>query len=315
MKMKVRRVTSGGVEVAAHGKVNLILRVLDRRPDGYHNLWSVMQAFDLADTVVAEADGASGIHLVCEGADLPADSTNLAYRAAERVLARLKRRQGIRLLVHKRLPVAAGVGGGSSDAAATIQALATLFETGWSQAVMAEVGQEVGSDVPFFFYGPTALVEGRGERVSPLRLEEERWLLLVNPGIAISTAWAYEKLAAVRATGRGRISARPHVLRLVTSSAAGEPPMVNWKDLVAAIENDFAPVMEQEYPVLRDIRLLLLERDAQAAMLSGSGSTVFGVFSSERSVRTAADGLDQRPGWRVWVTRTCRAPVSARLTT
>jgi len=190
MKAKVRRVASGGVEVSAHGKVNLILRVLDRRPDGYHNLWSVMQAFDLADTVVAEADGVSGIHLICEGADLPADSTNLAYRAAERVLARLKRRQGIRLLVRKRLPVAAGVGGGSSDAAAAIQALATLFNTGWSRAVMAEVGQEVGSDVPFFFYGPTALVEGRGERVLSLRLEEERWLLLVNPGNAIPTAWA-----------------------------------------------------------------------------------------------------------------------------
>lgn len=305
---------SGGVEVAAHGKINLILRVLDRRPDGYHNLWSVMQAFDLADTVVVEADGASGIHLVCEGTDLPADSTNLAYRAAERVLARLKRRHGIRLLLHKRLPVAAGVGGGSSDAAATIQALATLFETGWSRAVMAEVGQEVGSDVPFFFYGPTALVEGRGERVSPLCLEEERWLLLVNPGIAIPTAWAYEKLAAVRAAGRGRISTE-QLPRLVTVTETGEPPMVSWKTLVATIENDFAPVMEQEYPVLRDIRLLLLERGAQAAMLSGSGSTVFGVFSSERSVRTAADGLDQRPGWRVWVTRTCREPASARLTT
>lgn len=315
MKTKVRRVASGSVEVAAHGKVNLILRVLDRRPDGYHNLWSVMQAFDLADTVVAEADGASGIHLVCEGADLPADSTNLAYRAAERVLARLNERQGIRLLVRKRLPVAAGVGGGSSDAAAAIQALATLFKTGWSRAMMAEVGQEVGSDVPFFFYGPTALVEGRGERVSPLRLEEERWLLLVNPGIAIPTSWAYEKLAAARATGRGRVSARPHMPRLATSSAAGEPPMVDWNALLAAIENDFAPVMEQEYPVLRDIRLLLLERGAQAAMLSGSGSTVFGVFSSARSAWTAADGLDQRSGWRVWVTRTCQAPVSARLTT
>lgn len=313
--MKVRRVASSGVEVAAHGKVNLILRVLDRRPDGYHNLWSVMQAFDLSDTVVAEADGVSGIHLVCEGADLPADSTNLAYRAAERVLARLKRLQGIRLLVRKRLPVAAGVGGGSSDAAAAIQALATLFKTGWSRAVMAEVGQEVGSDVPFFFYGPTALVEGRGERVSPLRLEGERWLLLVNPGIAIPTSWAYEKLAAARATGKGRVSARPHLSHLVASSKPGEPPMVHWSDLLAAIENDFAPVMEQEYPVLRDIRLLLLERGAQAAMLSGSGATVFGIFSSERSAWTAAEGLDQRPGWRVWVTRTCREAASAPLTT
>jgi len=305
-------VSSGGVEVAAHGKINLILRVLDRRPDGYHNLWSVMQAFDLADTVVAEADGVSGIRLACEGADLPADSTNLAYRAAERVLARLPRPRGIRLLLRKRLPVAAGVGGGSSDAAATIQALTTLFQTGWSHATMAEVGQEIGSDVPFFFYGPTALVEGRGERVSPLRLDEERWLLLVHPGIAISTALAYAKLAAQRAD-QPKAAGRPPGLTFVKT--AGDPPALTWEELLPAVENDFAPVMEQEYPVLRDIRLQLLERGAQAAMLSGSGSTVFGVFASEAAVRAAADGLERRSAWRVWVTRTCRKTAAARLTT
>src|SRR6266849_4567418 len=311
MKAKVRRVASSGVEVSAHGKVNLILRVLDRRPDGYHNLWSVMQAFDLADTVVAEADGVSGIHLICEGADLPADSTNLAYRAAERVLARLKRRQGIRLLVRKRLPIAAGVGGGSSDAAAAIQALATLFNTGWSRAVMAEVGQEVGSDVPFFFYGPTALVEGRGERVSPLRLEEERWLLLVHPGLAISTTWAYERLAAGRAGQVGRVPGRlPH---LAVAHHAEGPQLVKWHDLLRLVENDFGPVMEWEYPVLREIRELLLARDAQTAMLSGSGATVFGVFGEERSARIAAEGLDRRPGWKVWVTRTQWDPAPACL--
>src|SRR2546430_7944181 len=101
--------------------------------------------------------------LTCEGADLPTDSTNLAYRAAERVLARIGRRKGLRLHLRKRLPVAAGLGGGSSNAASTIQALAVLLNTGWSRTEMAQLGQEVGSDVPFFFYGPTALVEGRGD--------------------------------------------------------------------------------------------------------------------------------------------------------
>ena len=293
--------TSRGVEVAAPGKVNLVLRVLDRRPDSYHNLWSVMQAFDLSDTVIAETDDGEGIRMTCEGADLPTDSTNLAYRAAERALARLGRRQGIRLVVRKRLPVAAGVGGGSSDAAATIRALATLLQTGWSREDMAAVGGEVGSDVPFFFYGPTALVEGRGERVSPLRLEGERWLLLVNPGIAIPTAWAYGKLAAARAD---RAQPSERLPRFEPNPVTGDPSVVKWPDLLPLVGNDFAPVMESEYPVLQEIRLLLGTRGAEAALLSGSGSTVFGLFADERSARAAAEGLDRRSGWRTWVTRT-----------
>ena len=301
---------SRGVEVAAPGKVNLILRVLDRRPDSYHNLWSVMQAFDLSDTVIAETNGGEGVRMVCEGADLPTDSTNLAYRAAERALARLGRRQGIRLVVRKRLPVAAGVGGGSSDAAATIRALSTLLQTGWSRADMAAVGAEVGSDVPFFFYGPTALVQGRGERVSPIQLEGERWLLLVNPGIAIPTAWAYGKLAAARANRTMAPDRRP---RFGPNPVTGDPPVMKWEELLPLIENDFAPVMEAEYPVLREIRLLLGARGAEAAMLSGSGSTVFGLFANERSVRAAAEGLDRRPGWRTWVTRTQGQPVATPL--
>jgi len=304
-------VTSRSIEVAAPGKVNLILRVLDRRPDGYHNLWSVMHTFELADTVVVEFNGRSGIRLTCEGADLPTDSANLAYRAAERVLARVRRRKGLRLHVRKRLPVAAGLGGGSSNAAATIQALAALLDTGWSRAEMAQLGQEVGSDVPFFFYRPTALVEGRGERITPLQLEAERWLLLVNPGIAISTAWAYERLAAVRAGQVGRMPGR--LPRLAVDHGGEGPQLVKWHDLLPLIENDFAPVMEREYPVLCEIRELLLMRGAQTAMLAGSGATVFGVFGDERLARIAAEGLDRRSGWQVWVTRTQWNPAPAYL--
>jgi 4-diphosphocytidyl-2-C-methyl-D-erythritol kinase len=286
-------VTDRVVEVSAPGKVNLILRVLDRRPDAYHNLWSVMQTVELADTVTVEdSGGADGIHVSCEGADLPTDSTNLAYQAAERVLARLRRRPRLRVHIRKRLPVAGGVGGGSSDAAAVIDALAKLFDTGWSREEKAALGLEIGSDVPFFFYGPTAVVEGRGERVSPLRVDGGGWLVLVNPGIAISTGWAYAKLAAARAERT--------VLQAPVLALAG----LTWADVLAAAQNDFGPVMEQEYPALAELRQLLLERGAQIALLSGSGSTVFGLFSTESAARFAAEGLGRRPEWRVWVTRT-----------
>lgn len=297
--------TSREVEVAAPGKINLILRVLDRRPDGYHNLWSVMQTIDLADTVVVEEEnGAPGIRLSCEGADLPAGSQNLAYRAAELVLARLGQDRGIRLNVRKRLPVAAGVGGGSSDAAATIRALSTLFGTGWSREKMAAIGREIGSDVPFFFYGPTALVEGRGDRVSPIQLDGEGWLVLVNPGGPIATAWAYAKLAGSRSKRTAPPFCPP---LLLTGSGVEGVPAVRWEELLALMGNDFGPVMEQEYPVLRELRLLLLDCGAQAAVLAGSGSTVWGVFPSEVAAKSAAEGLGRRPGWRVWVTRTQRS--------
>lgn len=284
--------TERAVEASAPGKVNLILRVLERRPDAFHNLWSVMQTIQLADRVIVEEDGGAGIRVTCEGADLPTDSTNLAYQAAARVLARLGRQPNLRVHIHKRLPVAAGVGGGSSDAAAVIEALARMFDTGWSREEMAGLGQEIGSDVPFFFYGPMALVEGRGEHVSPLRMEGGGWLVLVNPGIAISTRWAYAKLATARV---GKTV--PPVPALVLAG-------LSWADVLAEAQNDFGPVMEQEFPPLRDLRQLLLERGAQTALLSGSGSTVFGVFLTENAARHAAEGLDRRPGWRVWVTRT-----------
>lgn len=301
--------SSQGVAVDAPGKINLVLRVLDRRPDGYHNLWSIMQAIDLADTVVAEQDEeAPGIRFFCEGADLPTDARNLAYRAAEQVLAQVGRPGGIRLVVRKRLPVAAGVGGGSSDAAATIRALTTLFNTGWSRADMAALGLAIGSDVPFFFFGPTALVEGRGERVSPLHVEGGGWLVLVNPGIAISTAWAYARLAASRTEEEPRQPFRPPLL--FSTREPNRPPAVKWSELVAVAANDFGPVMEREYTVLGDIRRLLLDRGAQAAVLSGSGATVFGVFPSESVARAAAEGLDRRSGWRVWVTQTRSVPCS-----
>jgi 4-diphosphocytidyl-2-C-methyl-D-erythritol kinase len=289
--------TSGAVEIDAPGKVNLILRVLDRRGDGYHNLWSVMQTVELADTVTVEEVPASGVTLTCEGADLPSGAGNLAYRAAECVLQRVGHAKGVRIQIRKRLPVAAGMGGGSSDAAATIRALAFLFHTRWSPKEMAELGQEIGSDVPFFFYGPTALVQGRGEQVAPLPLEGEGWLVLVNPGIAISTAWAYGQLADARARAGQAIRTPP-----VFSDAPDSS--VKWAKMVALMENDFGPVMEAAHPDLRDLRMRLLKLGAQAALLSGSGSTVFGVFPSEEAAKQAAHPLEEQSGLAVWVTRT-----------
>src|SRR2546422_10134586 len=139
---------------------------------------------------------------------------------------------------------------------------------------MAQLGQEVGSDVPFFFYRPTALVEGRGERVTPLQLEAERWLLLVNPGIAISTAWAYERLAAVRAGQVGRMPGR--LPRLAVDHGGGGAPFVEGGDFLPLIEKEFAPVMGRGDPPRGEIPGLLLIGGAQTGLLAGRGAAGFG---------------------------------------
>jgi 4-diphosphocytidyl-2-C-methyl-D-erythritol kinase len=156
------------VTVFAPAKVNLILRVLDRRADGFHNLWSLMQTVGLEDAVtIRRASGHSEIRLQCDSAALSVDQTNLVYRAAAGVLAQTQHKIGLDIRLTKRIPMGAGLGGGSSDAAATILGIDRLLNLGWPAARMAEVGQALGSDVPFFFHAPTAVVAGRGEQPVP----------------------------------------------------------------------------------------------------------------------------------------------------
>jgi 4-diphosphocytidyl-2-C-methyl-D-erythritol kinase len=295
---------SRGLEISAPGKINLILRILDRRSDRYHNLWSLIQAVELADTVTIEASNSGRIVLSCDGAPLPEDSQNLAYRAAAAALAKTGCAGGVRIHIQKRVPVAAGMGGGSSDAAAAIRGVGALFDTRWTPEEMNAIGRDIGSDVPVFFYGPTALVEGRGERVTPLTPPPVAWIVLVNPGISIPTAWAYEQLAETRKRTEERVSPPPS--QAVTPECA-----LNWQVLLQHVQNDFGPVMEDIHPVLRDIRVRLLEQGALVALLSGSGSTVFGVYPTEDAAASAKCALET-PGWRVWMTRTRQVQDSPR---
>src|SRR3982750_1195269 len=187
------------LRIFAPAKVNLILRVLDRRADGYHNLWSLMQTVALEDELHLQVQPeTTGLQLRCDDPVIPTDGRNLVARAAGLVLERAGVSVGLNIRLIKRIPVSAGLGGGSSDAAATIVALNRLLALGWSASEMALVGNILGSDVPFFFFAPTAQVRKRGEDVIPLRLIGERWIVLLNPGFPIETRWAYDRLAATR---------------------------------------------------------------------------------------------------------------------
>jgi 4-diphosphocytidyl-2-C-methyl-D-erythritol kinase len=287
--------------VRAPAKVNLVLRVLDRRPDGFHNLWSLMQTVGLEDEVSIQAGGdIDGIRLCCDDPSLTTDRTNLVYRAAEAVLRRCPRPIGLDISLIKRIPMGAGLGGGSSDAAATIIGLNRLLDLRWSAAEMAQVGQLVGSDVPFFFFAPTAVVTGRGEDVMPVRLSGDRWLVLVNPGFSIETKWAYHTLSVSRTRVRPLAEAHANLAR---------EQRLSWESVLARVENDFEAPVFQAYPVLRTIKERLLILGAEAALLSGSGATLFGVFREEQQARRAASDYPTQGGERILVVSTQSGPL------
>ena len=284
------------VTVFAPAKVNLILRVLDRRPDGFHNLWSLMQTVGMEDAVtICVAPQHTEIRLQCDSHSLSADQTNLVYRAAVAVLARLSQKIGLDIQLAKRIPMGAGLGGGSSDAAATIFGINRLLNLGWSAARMAEIGQNLGSDVPFFFHAPTAVVAGRGELVRAIHLADSRWAVLVNPGFPVETKWAYQQLS----TTRQRVTPLSGRCAQLESQSR-----TTWDEVISLALNDFEGPVFATHPVLQEIKLELLNRGAQLALLSGSGATVFGIFQEEAGARQAAAYFHGRAGLKTFVTQT-----------
>ena len=288
------------VRVLAPAKVNLILKVLDRRPDGYHNIWSLMHTVGLEDELRFRLTRRStGVRLHCDDAALPTDGRNLVSQAASLVLERAglsaDRARGLEIRLTKRIPVSAGLAGGSSDAAATIAGLNRLLGLGWSSEEMARVGQAVGSDVPFFFFAPSALVRGRGEEVAPVTFTGERWVVLVHPGFPIETRWAYERLASTRQA----VPPLSPTLRGVAGRTS-----FSWDDVVPLMENDFEEALAQTHGVLREIKEELLSAGAEAALLSGSGATVFGVFRDKASAGRARASVGRAGGRRAYAVHT-----------
>ena len=287
---------SASITVCAPAKINLVLRIFDRRPDGYHNLWSLMQTVQLEDELsISLSDSPATIALRCDEPSLKTDPSNLVYRAAAAVLEQSERVVGLDLALAKRIPVGAGLGGGSSDAAATIIGLNRLLNLGWSMEKMARVGQALGSDVPFFFFAPSATVEGRGEKVSPVRIKGNRWILLVNPGFPVETRWAYQQLSASRT--RVRTLSDVH-------AALGKASELSWEDVLQTAENDFETAVFKTHPLLHRIKQKLLAEGAETALLSGSGATVFGVFRDETTGRQAQSSFRTESHLKVYLVAT-----------
>lgn len=280
------------IVVQAPAKVNLCIRVLDRLSNGYHELWSLMHSVDVFDRLCIRLNpNHEGIQLTCDNVALPVDQRNLVYRAAESVLRRGEHSVGVDIALRKVIPLAAGLGGGSSDAAAAIYGLNQLLKLEWGLSEMNAIGAELGSDIPFFFQSPCAIVRGWGQEVTPCRVTGQRWVVLVNPGFPIQTKWAYEQLACSR-SDVPPLGPWPH--------AVESELQVSWEDVIDALENDFEAPLFPVFPILEFMKEKLRALGAQAALLSGSGATVFGVFAAAEAAQAAAAQLRRDTQWVVF---------------
>jgi 4-diphosphocytidyl-2-C-methyl-D-erythritol kinase len=263
----------------SYGKVNLYLDILDRRDDGFTNIETVLQSIDLWDRL--EVRGAtSGIALTCSNPKLSVGPDNLVYRAAALVRERANIQSGVTLHLEKNLPIAAGLAGGSGNAAATLIALNELWELGWDTKYLCELGLELGSDVPFCVVGGTVMATGRGERLEVFRPMGTRWLVLVHPRFAVTAAQAYGHPRLKRNRSRLEKGMTPTFRKALKRLVRGEPERMIFNRMESGIFHD--------YPKLAELKGLLSGLGCSVSAMSGSGPTVFGLCDDEAEARAIA---------------------------
>jgi 4-diphosphocytidyl-2-C-methyl-D-erythritol kinase len=291
------------VSVRAFAKINLDLRVLGTRPDGFHELRTVFQAISLHDVVEClPREGPLAIE--CSTAGIPLDRGNLVWKAAEALWRSLRRSGPVRdvsIRLTKHIPLQAGLGGGSADAAAALLGLARLWRVPVRPAQLTDVAATLGADVPFFLSGGTALGLGRGDEVYPLADLPRHWIVLLIPGFGVSTADAYGWYDGERDLGRG--------------AAVREPQYVPgpWPSRAAQMINDLEAPIARHHPEIDQMKAALRRSGALAAAMSGSGSTVFGLFQKRREAEAAVARLSGS-GWRVLLTESLGRGEYGRLT-
>lgn len=265
----------------APAKVNYLLDVIRRRPDGYHDLRMVMQRVNLCDEITISLVDAPEITVTCGKNGVPDGPGNIAWKAARAMLDLAGSGQGATIAITKNIPVAAGLGGGSSDAAAVLMGMNELLGLGLSDRKLMDIGLKLGADVPFFIFKKTALAEGVGELLSPLPEMPAAWVVLVNPGVHVSTAWVYRNL---QLTNRGELAKLPYFYGSI-------------EDICSIFSNDLESVTIPSFPVIAEIKASMLRLGALGAMMSGSGPTVFGLFRDRDSAERAREALIDGTGW------------------
>jgi len=272
------------MRVLAPAKVNLTLRILGKRQDGYHEIESLVQKISLYDRITILPKGEPGIWLTCSDPSLPTGPDNLAYRAAKLLMSSSRKAgKGVRLHLEKSIPSGAGLGGGSSDAAAVLLGLDALWGLSMTREDLVGIGEEIGSDVPLFLHPSPSLITGRGEKVAPAPVLVDATYVIVFPGFSVSAKWAYSNFRLTKEPDKYRISG-------LHKTAEGVLPPHRWQGLLA---NDLEEAVTISHPEIGRCREDLLSAGAAASLMSGSGSAVFGLFEDRRTARNAAVRLTE----------------------
>jgi len=286
------------VELDSPCKVNLILNILGKRPDGFHELETLMHPVAICDRLTIERVGSVGLQLACNHPELPVDSGNLVYRAAEKFLASLPpaaARDGLRIHLEKNLPLSAGLGGGSANAAVTLLGLNQIFGSPLPPATLQALAASLGSDVPFFLQNQPALAFGRGEQVQPLGKFSAlagKHLLLIHPGFGVSTPWAYKNLARFPDSLHGQPGRAARLAQNLGVSLAAAAP-----DFFNSLE---APVL-RKFPLLGIFQDFLREQGAPIVLMSGSGSTTFAIAPDESRCAALKEAFLKKFGAFCWI--------------
>lgn len=264
------------ITMKAYAKINLGLDVIRKREDGYHDVCMIMQTVSLYDTIKIKVSEKPGITVRNNLTFLPNDHRNLVYKAAACFMDNLNIKKGVQIMLRKKIPVAAGLAGGSSDAAATLSGLNLLFQTGLSQGELRKLGVKLGADVPYCIMMGTALSEGIGEVLTPLKPMPDCDILLVKPNISVSTKYVYENLKLNAGV------THPDIIRIKMAIEEG-----NLLNLAESMDNILQTVTIKDYPVITEIKDKMMELGALTSLMSGSGPTVFGIFSDHELAEKA----------------------------
>lgn len=278
--------------LSSFAKINWTLRVIGKRDDGYHELFTIFQTVSLHDTIHFEA--ADAIDFRCDAGGVPEDETNLVVKAAHLLKHRYQIASGASIFLEKCIPSPGGLGGGSSNAAVTLVALNRLWRMGLSIDELGEIATELGSDVPFFLYGGTAIGTGRGELIEPMDDVTEEQMLIVTPDVSVPTGPAFAALGAATLT----LEARDNILPVCRSEAKSFDPRLS------ALKNDLEPAVFAAHPEIERVKRTLFDLGAVTAAMSGSGASVFASFDNTETRQTAIKALDHESTWRKFAVAT-----------
>ncbi|MEN3190364.1 MAG: 4-(cytidine 5'-diphospho)-2-C-methyl-D-erythritol kinase [Atribacterota bacterium] len=271
------------IVINSYSKINLILNILNRREDGYHEIETIMQSVNLADKITI-TEKEDRIEIECNNPQVPVNNKSLAYRSAEKILKKYKIERGVKIKIDKNIPIAGGMAGGSANSAAILTGINKIFNLNLSNEDLREMGEELGMDVPFCLRNGTALALHRGEKILHLPpITPPLWIIVINPGFEISTQWAYNNIN-LRKTKNGRNNMEAMLVAL----KRGIPG-----EIAKNLFNSFEELIIKKYPEVGRIKDRLLNAGALGALMSGSGPTVFGIMQNKEEALKVYERLKQ----------------------